>query len=222
MTEAAIEFLRKHGDRSLVSLGCGPFLNRLDNHVRLFTGCELEYYVAIDLVSAVECDPAHAFADEKAVYPLLTSYFDGNPEKFFGRVKTFPNTLVEELRNIHCRVVVCQRILPFRHWENVIRSMKPKLVLQEDLNGCELQMLCSKLFQRSPRGICCFKLKPFRPLRFIPLEKNIILWRRSDCYPCRIETEPWWKWFLTCFWRKRSKTCVADKKECRQDCIEAM
>lgn len=207
MTEAAVRFLQKHGERSLVSLGCGPLLNRLDNHVRLFTGCELEYYVAIDRVSEVLCDPSFAFNDQDAVNPLLKSHFNEKTGPFFSRVRMFPNTLVEELRNIPCRVVVCQRVLPFRHWENVIRSMKPMLVLQEDLKGCELQILNSKFFKKTTRGICRFQLQPFRPNRFIPREKNIILWRRRDYYPCRFDSESWWKWLLTCCIQKDRNGC---------------
>jgi hypothetical protein len=50
--DAARAFLR-HGHTSLVSLGCGPVLNRLDNHVRLLTALNLECYVGIDCTSAI-------------------------------------------------------------------------------------------------------------------------------------------------------------------------
>lgn len=193
MSEAALEFLKKHGDRSLVSLGCGKFLNRLDNHVRLFVNCELEYYVAIDCVVQVDFNAESAFADSDAVNFLLSSYFDGRPELFNDRVRTFPDTYVEELRNIHCRVVVCQRVLPFRHWDAVIKSMNPVLVLQEDLKGCELQAISGEHYKKSFPGIIHYQLQPFRPNRFIPGERNLILWRRRDFFPCSYDKESWWK-----------------------------
>jgi hypothetical protein len=49
---AAIAFLRRHGHASLVSLGRGPELKRLDNHLRLFIALNLTYYVGIDCVPA--------------------------------------------------------------------------------------------------------------------------------------------------------------------------
>lgn len=197
MSEAAIRFLQEHGNRSLISLGCGNILNRLDNHVRLFVGCRTEYYVGIDRVPGIEFNPDTTFSDRNAVNNLLSSYFDGRPEEFFNRVKTFPNTYVEELADIHCKVVVCQRILPFRHWEDIIRSMRPVLILQEDLNGCELQAISGKFYKRSFAGIIHYQLKPFRPNRFLPNERNLVLWRKRDFYPCPVDMKPWWKrlWF---------------------------
>lgn len=193
MSDAALEFLKKHGSRSLVSLGCGNFLNRLDNHVRLFVKCELEYYVAIDRVRRVEFNPDSAFTNWDTAHFLLSSYFGGRPELFNDKVRTFPDTYVEELRDIQCRVVVCQRVLPFRHWEEVIKSMSPVLVLQEDLNGCELQDISGDLYKKSFPGIIHYQLQPFRPTRFIPGERNIILWRRRDFFPCSYDRETWWK-----------------------------
>lgn len=195
MSEAAIEFLKKHGNQSLISLGCGNLLNRLDNHVKLFVGCGLEYYVGIDRVTKIEFNASSAFSNSnlKTITKLLSSYFDGSPETFFDRVKTFPNTYVDELADIHCKVVVCQRVLPFRHWEKIIRSMKPVLILQEDLNGCELQQLSSEFYKKTFPGIVHYQLKPFRPNYFIPGEKNILLWRRRDFFPCCYDMAPWWK-----------------------------
>ncbi|MFW2366899.1 MAG: hypothetical protein ACN4GW_10810 [Desulforhopalus sp.] len=193
MSEAAVEFLKQHGNRSLISLGCGNFLNRLDNHVRLFVQCELDYYVAIDRVTQVDFNPESAFADSDAVNSLLSSYFDGRPELFYDRVRTFPDTYVEEFQDVQCQVVVCQRVLPFRHWEEVIKSMNPILVLQEDLKGCELQALSGELYKKSFPGIIHYHLQPFRPNRFMRGERNIILWRRRDFFPCCYDKEPWWK-----------------------------
>lgn len=193
MSEAATRFLSEHGSRSLVSLGCGNLLNRLDNHVRLLVNCELEHYVAIDRVTEIECNPVSAFSNPGAVNHLLASYYAGEPERFFDRVQVFPNTYVEELHGIQCQVVVCQRVLPFRHWENIIKSMNPVLVLQEDLNGCELQQLSGDLYKKTFPGIIYYQLQPFRPTRLIPGERNIILWRRRDFFPCRYDMEPWWK-----------------------------
>ena len=193
MSKAALEFLKQHGSQSLVSLGCGNFLNRLDNHVRLFVKCELDYYVAIDCATEVEFNPESAFADSDTVNSFLASYFDGRPELFCNRVRTFPDTYVEELKNIHCRVVVCQRVLPFRHWEKIILSMNPILVLQEDLKGCELQAISGELYKKTFPGIIHYQLQPFRPNRFIPGERNLTLWRRRDFYPCCYDKVPWWE-----------------------------
>lgn len=41
--EPAVSFLQKYGGISLVSLGCGPQLNRIDNHLRLMKGLNLKY-----------------------------------------------------------------------------------------------------------------------------------------------------------------------------------
>lgn len=67
MSEAAISFLKRHGDRSLISLGCGNLLNRLDNHIRLFIRCGLEYYVGIDRVTEINFDPDTVFTDPDTV-----------------------------------------------------------------------------------------------------------------------------------------------------------
>jgi len=204
MSEAAIEFLKEHGDRALVSLGCGNLLNRLDNHVRLLVRCGLEYYVGIDRVTRIEFNRNSIFSDQKSITNLLSSHYDGDPGKFFDRVKTFPGTYVEELVDIQCKVVVCQRVLPFRHWEEVIRSMEPALILQEDLNGCELQTISGDLYKRTFPSIIHYQLKPFRSNRLLPSEKNIILWRRRDFFPCQVEMKPWWQRFLFCISRLNS------------------
>ncbi len=201
MSEAAIEFLKAHGNRSLISLGCGNNLNRLDNHIRLFVRCNLEYYIAIDRVAEIKFNPMSVFSDVESVRNLLSSHYNGKPDLFFNRVKIFPETYVEELTDIICNVVVCQRILPFRHWENIIKSMQPILVLQEDLKGCELQAISGKLYKKTFPGIIHYQLQPFRPNRFIPLERNIILWRRRDFFPCLVDMKPWWKRLLFRFAR---------------------
>lgn len=201
MSEAAIEFLKEYGKQSLVSLGCGNFLNRLDNHVRLFVGCGLEYYVGVDRVTKIDVKPSSAFSDRNTVTELLSSRFDEEPEEFFNRVMMFPNTNVEELVDVKCKVVVCQRVLPFRHWENIITRMRPELILQEDLNGCELQNISGELYKKTFPGIIHYQLQPFRPNRLRPGERNIILWRRRDFFPCCHDREPWWKQLLLRFSR---------------------
>jgi hypothetical protein len=205
MSETAIKFLKEHGDRSLISLGCGNLLNRLDNHVRLFVRCGVEYYVGIDRVAKIEFNPTSAFSDLESARNLLSSHYNGEPDQFFDRVKTFPNTHVEELTDIQCKVVVCQRILPFRHWEHIIKSMNPLLILQEDLKGCELQTISGEFYKRTFPGIIHYQLQPFRPNRFIPVERNIILWRRRDFFPCQVDMKPWWERFLFRFAPSRKR-----------------
>lgn len=203
MSEAATTFLRKHGNRSLVSLGCGNWLNRLDNHIRLFVECGLEYYVAIDRVTQIDFSPESVFSNTNQITPLLEKYYLGKPEKFFDNIKVFPSTYVEELLNIQSKVIICQRVLPFRHWEDTIKSMSPILILQEDLNGCERQTISGKLYKRTFPGIVHYKLQAFRPTPLLPVEKNIILWRRRDFFPCQYDTKPWWTRLLyRLTWRK--------------------
>jgi hypothetical protein len=184
----ALEFLREHGGVSLVSLGCGARLNRIDNHLRLFRALNLKYYVGIDLEPSISVAPELLFVDRAAMPALgpTDSVRDGHgarenppgPEIF----KLFPGTRVEELRGIHCAVVVCQRVLPFVHWEHTIHSMTPVLVLQEDLHGCELQSLNRAHYQKSRAAARHFKLQPFRPWRIFPGERNLILWKRNDFF----------------------------------------
>ncbi len=168
-------------------------MNRLDNHIRLFIGCGLQYYVGIDRVTQIQLDPAGLFSEPRSVNSLLLSHYQKNSDKFLERVHVFPNTCVEDLAGIRCQVVVCQRVLPFRHWEDTIKSMRPNLILQEDLNGCELQAISGDLYKKTFPGIIHYGLKPFRPSRFRPGERNIILWRRRDYFPCQYDKESWWK-----------------------------
>ncbi len=206
MSEAATAFLKNHGNRSLLSLACGKRLNRLDNHIKLMVKCGLDYYVAIDRVGGIEFDPSSAFSDPDTVNSLLLSHYGGNPEEFASHVKIFPNTCVEELVNIQCQVVVCQRVLPFRHWESIITSMNPLLILQEDLNGCELQAMNKELYKKTYPGIIHYQLRPFRHNRFVLGERNIILWRRRDFYPCREDMKPWWERLIFFIFRRKSTT----------------
>ena len=149
--------------------------------------------IALQQLNAIRVQP---FRIKKSVTELLSSYYDGKPEEFFNKVKTFPSTYVEELADIPCKVVVCQRVLPFRHWEDIIKTMKPELILQEDLNGCELQTISGELYKKTFPGIMHYQLKPFKTNRFIAGERNIILWRRRDFFPCCHDMEPWWKQLL--------------------------
>lgn len=208
MSKAAVQFLREHGDRSLVSLGCGNHLNRLDNHLKLLLGCDLDYYVAIDRVLEIKWRADRAFSNLEAVTSFLSqlpSRKFTNPTQFLDKIKMFPSTHVEELAGIKCRVVVCQRVLPFRHWEEIITSMQPDLVLQEDLKGCERQEFSGKNFTPSYPGIFHYQLDPFRQSRFIPWEKNILLWRRRDFFPSHLDKVPIWKKILFRFSPNKQK-----------------
>jgi hypothetical protein len=206
---SAVDFLKEHGSRSLVSLGCGERLNRIDNHLKLLLGCGLQFYVGIDRTSRIEFDLDDAFVDKNTAVDLLAASNGdaftevncaGLPPRANGdgfraleeRIQVFPDTHVEEMAGIHCGVVVCQRVWPFRHWEHIIKSMQPMLMLQEDLHGCELQDIGGKHYTRSRAGILHYGLVPFRPYRIFPGERNLILWRRRDFFTCRRDMEPWW------------------------------
>jgi hypothetical protein len=180
MSHPAITFLREHGHSSLVSLGCGQQLNRLDNHLRLLTALNLTHYVGIDCAPFINLESPHLFSDPESMTALLTGYYWGEPQKFWEAVKVFPKTWVEELNGIHCAVVVCQRIYPDCRWEDVIFSMTPKLILQEDLHGCERQQLRGRNYVRTWTKIRQYHLQPFRAWPIFPGERNLILWRRRD------------------------------------------
>lgn len=177
---SAVEFLREHGSTALVSLGSGSLLNRIDNHLRLFLALGLTHYVAVDAEPRITADMGTLFDDDDAMFALLASHYGGEDRRFLEVIRMFPETWIEELVGIHCSVVVCQRVLPYLHWEETICSMRPHLVLQEDLHGCELQNLGGAEYQRYRSGIRSFGLKPFRPWRILPGEKNMILWKRKD------------------------------------------
>ena len=177
----AIQFLHEYGDVSIVSLGCGKSINRIDNHLRLMTGLNLKYYVGIDCQSYIELEYSGLFMDPVDTNAMLSRYYRGTPIRFlFESVKLFPGTFVEELAGLHCAVVVCQRILPDCRWEEVITSMSPKLILQEDLHGCERQQLLGKKYVRTLSKIRRYGLRPFRPWPIFPWENNLVLWRRRD------------------------------------------
>ena len=188
---SARDFLRRHGPTSLVSLGCGPELNRLDNHVRLLIALDLDYYVGIDCVPAVRLWGSHLFMDYKDMLALLREYYGGELQKFRDAVKVFPNTWVEELAGIHCAVVVCQRVWPDCRWEEIILSMTPKLVLQEDLHGCQRQELRGRGYVRAWTKIRQYDLKPFRTWPIFPKERNLILWRRQNFGDEEIQNSKW-------------------------------
>jgi hypothetical protein len=176
----AIAFLQQYGHTSLVSLGCGLQLNRLDNHLRLMTALNLTYYVGIDCAPDINLSSPQMFLDPEGMAALLTGYYQGQPQKFWDAVQVFPQTWVEELKDIHCAVVVCQRVYPDCRWEEVILSMNPKLVLQEDLHGCERQYLRGRGYVRTWIKIRQYGLQPFRPWAIFPGERNVVLWRRRD------------------------------------------
>jgi hypothetical protein len=189
--DAARDFLRRYGPASLVSLGCGPELNRLDNHLRLLIALNLTYYVGIDCVPGITPWGPRVFMDPEGMARLLTEYYQGEPQKFQEAVKVFPGTWVEELAGIHCAVVVCQRVLPDCRWEEIIRSMTPKLVLQEDLHGCQRQQLRGQGYVRTWIKIRQYGLQPFRSWPVFPGERNLVLWRRQDFGGEEVENSRW-------------------------------
>jgi len=191
MSHPALAFLQKYGHASLVSLGCGHKLNRIDNHLRLMTALNLSYYVGIDFVPYITLDSPQIFLDPDGMTELLTEYYQGEPEKFWDMVKVFPNTWVEDLQGIHCAVVICQRIWPDCRWEEVIISMNPKLVLQEDLHGCARQQLRGQGYVRNWSKIRQYGLQPFRAWKIFPWERNLILWRRQDFADEEVQASGW-------------------------------
>lgn len=198
--QSAVTFLRSCGHTSIVSLGCGFELNRIDNHLRLMTALNLTFYVGIDRVSNINLSSTDIFLDRDGMAKLLARYYQGEPQGFWGAMKVFPNTWVEELRDLHCAVVVCQRVEPDCRWEDVIVSMRPKLVLQEDLHGCERQQLRGQGYVRTWLKVPQYGLQPFRPWPVFPGERNLILWRRQDFDDEEIQVSKW-----KVFWRIRER-----------------
>lgn len=177
---SAVSFLGLYGPTSIVSLGCGSLLNRIDNHLRLMAALNLTFYVGIDRVPEVGLSPGEIFSDPEGMEKLLAGISRGDPQRFREALKVFPNTWVEELRDLPCAAVVCQRVEPDCRWEDIIVSMRPKLVLQEDLHGCERQQLRGLGYVRSWLKVRRYDLQPFRPWPIFPGEKNLVLWRRQD------------------------------------------
>ena len=180
LTKPAVAFLRKHGYASIVSLGCGEQLNRIDNHLRLKKELNLKYYVGIDYQPKIELSFDNIFMDVDDMNAILTEYYHGNPSRLWESMRLFPATFVEELAGIHCAAIVCQRVLPDCRWEEVIISMSPKLILQEDLHGCERQKLRGQHYVRNWSKIRLYGLRPFRPWPIFPGEKNLVLWRSRN------------------------------------------
>jgi hypothetical protein len=185
---------------SLVSLGCGPELNRLDNHLRLLVALNLRYYVGIDCVPSITPRAPGLFMDRDKMTCMLRNHYEGKPEKFREALRVFPNTWVEELAGLPCAVVVCQRVYPDCRWEGVISSMTPRLVLQEDLHGCERQQLRGLGYVRAWKQARNYGLAPFRPWPVFPGERNLVLWRRLDFGDEDIRTSRWRMW-----WRLRER-----------------
>jgi hypothetical protein len=180
LNKSAVTFLKTNGHKTIVSLGCGRWINRIDNHLRLMFGMNLNYYVGIDYADQIGSDTNKVFMDADTMNTLLTHYYRGSPDRFWKEVHFFPGTYVEQLKDIHCAVVICQRVYPDCHWEEVIESMTPKLVLQEDLHGCERQKLRGQRYVRTWSKIRRYDLKPFRPWPIFPWENNLVLWQRRD------------------------------------------
>ena len=175
-------------------------LNRIDNHIRLMTELNLTYYVGIDCAPYIKLTSPNMFLDPDGMTELLTAYYRGKPEKFWKAVKVFPNTWVEELKGIHCSVVVCQRVYPDCRWEDVIISMNPNLVLQEDLHECERQQLRGSGYVRTWTKISRYGLRPFRPWPIFPWERNLILWRHRDFGDEEIQASKWKVLWRLCEW----------------------
>ncbi|MGA8179734.1 MAG: hypothetical protein WB792_06715 [Desulfobacterales bacterium] len=177
---SAQTFLKINGHQAIVSLGCGRWINRIDNHLRLMKRLNLSYYVGIDYAPRIEPAEKDVFMDPDNMNALLKSIYLGRPDHFWNELYVFPGTYVEELIGANCAAVVCQRVLPHRRWEEVIQSMNPKLVLQEDLHGCERQQLRGKTYVRTWSKIRQYDLKSFRPWPIFPWENNLVLWQRRD------------------------------------------
>jgi hypothetical protein len=180
LNDSAVTFLKTNGYKAIVSLGCGRWINRIDNHLRLMVGLNLSYYVGIDYADRIEPNLNEVFMDSDAMNALLTNYYQGSPDRFWKATHFFPGIYVEELKNIHCAAIICQRVYPDCRWEEVIESMTPKLVLQEDLHGCERQQLRGKSYIRTWSKIRQYALKPYRPWPIFPWENNLVLWQRPD------------------------------------------
>jgi hypothetical protein len=187
----AVAFLRLYGHTSIVSLGCGFQLNRVDNHLRLMAALNLAFYVGIDRVSHIDLFSTDIFLDRDCMAKLLERYYQGQPQEFWKAVKVFPNTWVEELKDIYCAAVVCQRVEPDCRWEEFLASMRPKLVLQEDLHGCERQQLRGHGYVRTWIKVPRYGLQPFRPWPIFPGERNLILWRRQDFDDQEVRASRW-------------------------------
>ncbi|RJR43287.1 MAG: hypothetical protein C4567_06085 [Deltaproteobacteria bacterium] len=188
---SAVTFLGLQGRNSIVSLGCGSALNRIDNHIRLMAALNLTFYVGIDRVPEAAPSPSGFFSDPDEMEKLLARIYRGDPQRFWRALKLFPNTWVEELWGFHCAAVVCQRVEPDCRWEEVIASMRPKLVLQEDLHGCERQQLRGLGYIRSWLKVRRYDLQPFRPWSIFPGELNLILWRRRDFDDEEVQASRW-------------------------------
>jgi hypothetical protein len=197
--QSAVAFLRRYGHSSIVSLGCGFQLNRIDNHLRLMAALNLTFYVGIDQVSDIKPASSNIFIDRECMEELLANYCQGEHRGLWA-IKVFPNTWVEELRDLHCAVLVCQRVEPDCRWEDIIASMRPKLVLQEDLHGCERQQLRGHGYVRTWIKARKYGLQPFRPWPIFPGERNLILWRRQDFDDEEIQASRW-----KVFWRMRER-----------------
>ena len=79
----AVTFLRENGHASIVSLGCGRWINRIDNHLRLMAGLNLSYYVGIDYADRIGPDMNEVFMDPDGMNALLTHYYQGSPDRFW-------------------------------------------------------------------------------------------------------------------------------------------
>jgi hypothetical protein len=188
---SAVAFLRQYGHMSLVSLGCGCQLNRIDNHLRLMAALHLTFYVGIDQVPDIKLSSTDIFLDRQCAEKMWAEYDQTAPQGLWQAIKVFPNTWVEELRDLHCAAIVCQRVEPYCRWEEVMGSMRPKLILQEDLHGCERQQLRGHGYVRTWIKVQQYGLQPFRPWPIFPGERNLILWRHRDFDDEEIRGSKW-------------------------------
>jgi len=80
MSKAALEFLQEHGHQSLISLGCGEKLNRLDNHIKLLIGCGLKYYVGIVMRPPLRPDAIVTFVPSASRIWVSMCWISGSTE----------------------------------------------------------------------------------------------------------------------------------------------
>ena len=83
LVKPAVTFLQKHGKTSIVSLGCGKQINRIDNHLRLMKELNLNYYVGIDCGPYIEPVSVNLFMDPDDMTEMLSRYYRGRPNRFW-------------------------------------------------------------------------------------------------------------------------------------------
>lgn len=95
--DSAVAFLRDYGHTSLVSLGCGFRLNRIDNHIRLLTALNLTFYVGIDKVATIDTGYGDILGDREFMEEFWANYHQEKPRGWREAIKVFPNTWEEAI-----------------------------------------------------------------------------------------------------------------------------